>query len=248
MRVSNVVLCMFLATIPVGSALAANVDGPATLAKIDSVEFGFKDTVVTVKMVLIDSSGDHKERTAKIWQLADKRRMFKFLSPADVKGVAFLDTGGDNFHLYMPAFHKIRRIAGHIKNDTFMGTDFSYNDMSTSRLSKDWRATKAYTQGNSYVVHIKPKPGTSLDYGWAKILARKSDHHITRIEYHDKGGKLCKVATRKDFRKIGKYLQSYIIEMKDVKKNHRTLMEMQKVEFDTGVRDSFFSRRQLKRR
>jgi hypothetical protein len=54
---------------------------------------------------------------------------FALPSPASEAGIAFLSLPDDLMYLYMPAFGRERRIASHVKNQSFAGTDFSYEDM-----------------------------------------------------------------------------------------------------------------------
>ena len=92
-----------------------------------------KDQFSIMKMTLFDKSDKKKTRKrillTKAWNKRDKKRLIKFLSPADVKGFGFLvlepDSPSEKMYLYLPAFKKIRRIAGSAKSRSFMGSDFS---------------------------------------------------------------------------------------------------------------------------
>ena len=124
------------------STSAAALDGDEVLKKVDDREYGAKDTTAVVKMELIDKDGSTSARKVKMFQKGATRRLIKFLEPADVKGMAFLDAGDDKMYLYLPAMHKIRRIAGHVKNDNFAGTDFSFDDLSSERFSERMKVAK----------------------------------------------------------------------------------------------------------
>ena len=68
--------------------------------------------------------------------------MIFFLSPADVKNTAFLSYDYDSADrdddqwLYLPALKKHKRIAGGDKSGSFMGSDFSYSDISKPALDR----------------------------------------------------------------------------------------------------------------
>ncbi|KKK47176.1 hypothetical protein LCGC14_3157830, partial [marine sediment metagenome] len=94
-----------------------------------------RDRTVKEKMTLIKADGTRKKRTILFYQKGSDKRLILFLLPADVKGVGFLSLSEDRMYLYMPAFRKIRRIASHIKNENFMGTDFSYEDMAETEYT-----------------------------------------------------------------------------------------------------------------
>ena len=50
--------------------------------------------------------------------------------------IGFLVLAEDSMYIYLPEFHRTRRIASSNKKDPFMGSDFSYEDMGTSAFSQ----------------------------------------------------------------------------------------------------------------
>jgi outer membrane lipoprotein-sorting protein len=228
-----------------GAVLA--LSGEEILKKTDQAEYGAKDTVAEIKMILVDKDGSTSERRMKILQKGDEQRLVKFLSPADVKGIGFLDAGEDKMYLYMPAFHKIRRIAGHVKNENFAGTDFSYDDMSSERFSIKYDVIEKSEEAEHYIMILKAKPGRDWDYSKLKVWIRKKEFMFDQALYYDKKGAEWKRFARKEFKPVGKYTQSFWAEMNDLKKAHKTQMIVESVKCDTGLKDRDFSKRQLKR-
>jgi hypothetical protein len=214
---------------------------------MDEAEFAAKDTIAEVKMILIEKSGKTSERRMKMYQRGASKRLIKFLSPADVKGVAFLDEGKDKMYVYMPAFHKIRRIAGHVKNENFAGTDFAHDDLSTEHFTDRLEATGMSEEKDHYVLQAKRKPGEESEWSRMVMRIRKADFLFDRLEYYDNAGVKAKVFLRKDFRQSGKYVQSHWAEMADLKSGHKTQMIIEKIQCDTGIKDRMFTKRQLKR-
>jgi len=237
---TTVFLALITAT---GSARA--ISGDELLKKLDDAEYAAKDTVAEVKMVLEDSEGRTSERSLKMYQKGHDKRLIKFESPADVKGIAFLDDEG-KMYVYMPAFHKIRRIAGHVKNENFAGTDFAHDDLSSESFSGRLDVSSVKEEGDHFFMEAKEK---DEDTRYSKLVfsIRKKDFMFDRVEYYDKSGKKAKLFERKDFRDAGKYVQSYWAQMTDLKKNHKTTMVVESVKCDTGLKNRFFSKRQLKR-
>ena len=92
-----------------------------------------KDVTAQMRMDLIDNKGSVRQRTVKTNKLGDDKQIMWFLSPADVKGSSFLrmsyDDKDDDMWIYLPAFGKVRRIASSAKNGSFMGTDFTFEDL-----------------------------------------------------------------------------------------------------------------------
>jgi hypothetical protein len=229
------------------SGQAWALDGTAVLNKVDDMEYSASDSTAVVKMELIDQDGTSSIRKLQMFQKGNNKRLIKFLEPADVKGMAFLDSGEDKMYLYLPAMHKIRRIAGHVKNDSFAGTDFSFDDLSSERFSSRVLVKQATESAEHYTLELVPRPDSKSHYGKLVMRVRKSDFLFDQLDFYDKTGAVWKKMVRKDFRPACKSVQSYWAQIEDVKKQHRTRNLVESIECDKGLSDKFFSKRQLKR-
>ncbi len=135
-----------------------------------------------------------------------------------------------------------------MKNENFAGTDFSYDDISSVSFSGDYDPELVETTDEHYVLKLMPKPESEKDYGFLKIWIRKDIFFIIKTEYYDKGDNLWKIMERRRIEKVGdKYWFALEIEMTDVKKNHSTKNVTDTIEVDTGIQDSVFTQRNLKR-
>ena len=226
---------------------AYSKNAQSILAKADAVINAPNDMHQFSKMILIDKNGNKKVRKSEMYQKGDEMRLVRFLSPADQKGIGFLSLPNDVMYLYLPAFHKIRRIASHVKNENFAGTDFSYDDMSSFKYAEEYNAKLLETKDDVYVLELTPKPGIEKDYSKLIMEIRKDNFYPVKINHYDKAGNLWKVLERKKIEKKGNYWISMEMEMKDLKKNHSTKMITDKIEFDTGLSDKVFSKRNLKK-
>lgn len=217
------------------------------LRKSDQVESAAKDQSYVMKMVLVDKKGNKKEREAKLSQKGDDKRMLKFLAPGDIKGVGILTLPNDVIYFYMPAFNKVRRIASHVKNQSFMGTDLTYDDFSSIKLEDDYNAVSIKKEGKHFILELKPKKDSGKEYSKLLVYVNTENYYNEKTEYFDKKGNLWKVMERNEIKKVGEYWVAHKFSMKDIKKNHSTLMELKNIEFDKGLGDELFSQRYLKR-
>jgi len=222
-------------------------DAQAILANADAVINAPKDQHQFSRMILIDKDGDEKVRKSEMYQKGDEMRLVRFLSPADQKGIGFLSLPDDVMYLYLPAFHKIRRIASHVKNENFAGTDFSYDDMSSFKYAEEYNAKLLENKDAVYVLELTPKPGIEKDYSKLILEVRKDNFYPVKIDHYDKAGNLWKVLDRKKIEKNGNYWLSMEMEMKDLKKDHSTKMITDKIELDNDLSDKVFSKRNLKK-
>jgi len=222
-------------------------DAQSIVAKADEVANAPKDQTATMKMILIDKDGNEKVRETTFLQKGSEKRIMRFTSPADQKGIAFLSLPDDVQYLYMPAFHKVRRIASHVKNTKFAGTDFSYDDLSSFEYAKQYDAKQVSDDEVYWVMELTPKPDVEKDYGKLIMSIRKDNYYPAKIDYYDKGGNLWKKMERRNIEKIEKYWFAKEIEIKDLKEEHGTKMVLSDVKFDTGLSDKTFTQRYLKR-
>lgn len=230
------------------SLSAQELTASEILQKSDAVGTAPKDKHILSTMILTDKDGDQKKRKSEIFERPIKDiRLVRFLSPADQKGISFLNLPNDKMYLYMPAFRKIRTIASHVKNQTFAGTDFSYDDMSSNGFGKDYDPELLKTTDEHYILKLTPKPDSEKDYSKLTLWVRKDNFFAVKTEYYDKGGNLWKIMEQRQIEKKGKYWIALEIEMKDLKKDHSTKNVTESIELDTGLSDKVFTKRNLKR-
>ncbi|MFQ6047237.1 MAG: outer membrane lipoprotein-sorting protein, partial [Gemmatimonadales bacterium] len=143
---------------------ATGQDGAWVLERVDSTLNAPKDVVVTERMTLIDAEGREKVRTMRMYQKGPERRLVKFMAPADVRDVGFLRLADDQMYLYLPAFRRVRRIASSIKNEAFMGTDLSYEDLSRTRFGDDFRVVNATPAERGHELTLEPLSDADVSY------------------------------------------------------------------------------------
>ena len=109
----------------------------------DAVMNGFEDSIAVMTMKLINARGQEKTRHMKMKVLEGKdadKSLMEFSTPADVKGTKFLSyehiNKDDDQWLYLPALKRVKRIASKNKSGAFMGSEFSYEDLSAFNVKK----------------------------------------------------------------------------------------------------------------
>ncbi len=220
-------------------------DANAILKKADDVLYSAKDQSSKIKIVLIDKQDREKVREANILQKGSDTRLFRFTSPASQAGIAFLSLPNDVMYIYMPAFGKERRIASHVKNQSFAGTDFSYDDMEAKPFSEKYNPKFIKTEDNYYVLELIPKSGIKTDNSKIIMKVNNSNYCPEIFEFYNKGNQKFKEATY-SFKKVGNYWAPIEIVMKNLKKNHTTKMITSDIQYDIGLSDDEFTVRKLK--
>ena len=132
---------LVLAAVP---AAAEPPTGREIMERVDARDDGDNSDVQDLEMVLIDKRGASSAcaSCARYGRDVgeDKQSIMFFLSPADVEDTGFLTydyddpARDDDQWLYLPALTKTKRIASSDKSGSFMGSDFSYADMTERPL------------------------------------------------------------------------------------------------------------------
>jgi len=234
-------------TILAGAAapLQAN-DAAGILKRMDEVLFAGQDQKSLITMELTDRHGNQRTRQARVWQKGDDKRLFRFTAPAAEAGIAFLSLPDEVMYIYMPAYGRERRIASHVRNQRFAGTDFTYEDLEASRYSERFSAELTGEDEETYQLSLTPLPGVRSEY--SRIIARinKTHGYPETMESYDRGGQKHKIA-RYAFEHSGDYWYTAEIEMTDLKRDHKTRMVFHEVVFDSGIDNEVFTVRNLTR-
>ena len=213
-----------------------------------------KDQSSKTTMLLTNSKG--RTRTSTIYSKTlngGEKQILWFMAPADDKGVAFLkiehEGKDDEMRMWLPAFKKIRRITAKKKGDSFMGSDLSYEDMSSRDLKENEYKRLEDDMIDSiacYVLEVVPKKEAKSSYFKHKSWINKESLAAVKEESYDKKGKLKKVKSFQS-KKMGDYYILSSVFVKDVQKEHTTKVVFEDLKVDTGIEEKLFQEKNLKR-
>jgi len=225
--------------------------------KNDAAMSGFKDAVATMEMTLINASGQQRVREMKMKVLerdGGDKSLMEFLSPADVKGTKFLNyehaDKDDDQWLYLPALKRVKRISSSNKSGAFMGSEFSYEDLSAFNIDKysyDGDAKEVVVDGKkmyeSVRVPLDKNSGYTKQVSWVD-----ADTFLTqKVEYYDRKHELLKTAVFGKYKNIGGVWRIGSITMTNHQNDKSTVLVWKKEKIKTGLNDNDFHKRVLKR-
>jgi len=228
-------------------------DGMA-IAKMVDERKAPQDIVSKTTMLLTNSKG--KTRTSTILSKSinnSSKQILWFLNPADDKGVAFLkiehDDKADEMRMWLPAFKKVRRISSSKKGDSFMGSDLSYEDMTSRALDENnyKRLENDMVDGKEcFVLEVVPNAEIKSTYSKHITWVEKETLIAIKEESYDLGGSLRK-KKKFFFDSISGYDVINEIFVEDIQKNHTTKLTMDDIKVDSGLDESLFQEKNLKR-
>jgi outer membrane lipoprotein-sorting protein len=210
------------------------------------------DTAVyTLTMTLISTRGAPRIRELGYYfkDYGDNAKtVMVFRSPRDVEGTCYLawsyDSGrDDDTWIYLPGMKRTRRISGSGRNDDFMGSDFTYEDMGDRGLSKDdftLKGEETVDGAACWVVEAKAKD--SRDPNALRLIrVRKDNYVIAGAEYFDRQGRLLKRLRVSGIKEVDRIWTASKMEMTNILSGHSTVIEMKDMVFNAPVDDSLFT-------
>lgn len=233
----------------------AEMTGRQVMEEIDSRSKG-EDQVAEMTMTLIKSTGRKRVRKVKVWQKEYRdgnRSLMRFLEPGDVAGTGFLvwehEDKDDDQWLYLPAQKKLRRISGDEKEDSFMGTDFSYEDLGSHSLD-DYSYTllpeEHFDNHDCYVVKGVPKQGIEKSYSKTVSWVRKDIFVTVKINFFDNRGQLLKQLLVASLEEIDGIWTETVMEMENVQKKHKTILTFENIQYNSDLQNDIFTERNLR--
>jgi len=254
-RILILVIVSTLSTGFVRSGYAQDLTGTEVLENVeDAIDASSAEIALT--MELYNAAGDKRERSMTIYtEESDNtnRSFMKFTAPADVEGTAFLSleqsNGVEEMYLYMPVLGNIRRIAGSQKNGSFVGTDFTYNDMTIlggGNYKEDYQSEVLESSETEYVLKLTPTD-EEIEYSYTKMWVPTDKWFPTRIEFYGSDTQLQKVLSNEEYEEIEGYWTARKITMENVRDETRTVLQLTEVQYDIDIPDNIFTTRYLQR-
>jgi len=242
------------AALMMGTSLFA-IDGKEVMQKVyDREKPAF--TKAAVVMTLTDKNGSKETRNVGEYgrchdNLTDA--VMIFFTPASVKDTRFLQkekkNADDDKWIYLPALRTTRRVASSEGDKAFVGTDFTYDDMSTREVDEDThemvKESETKNGFDCYVVKSTPVDKTD-QYSYRISWVDKKSMIPVYIEMYDHQGKLEKTNEVKTIeKKSGASGKSYDIPMENfmqnVQTNHSTSIKIVNITVDAPLAEGYFS-------
>ncbi|MGE4453224.1 MAG: outer membrane lipoprotein-sorting protein [Sphaerochaeta sp.] len=206
-------------------------------------------------MTITNSRGSVRERTIAQYRMdkdgVESKLMF-FLSPSDVRNTSFLsfsyeDGRSDDQYIYLPALRRVKRIASDSKNDSFMGSDFTYDDMGSRHPDLDTHTVlREETIDGVPTLVVESIAKGEEDYPRTLSWVVDGEWFGMKKEFYLSDGTLGKTLTIDEYEAIDGIYVITDMTMRNVEANTSTRILMEDVIFNESFNDSFFSERQMK--
>ncbi len=187
------------------------------------------------------------------------RALIRFTYPNDIAGTGFLvweqPAGEADRFLYLPALGRVRRIAASEAQESFVGSDFTYEDIG-GRDFDDYTYVLLSDAAEWTAPDGSKHPAFRLESTSRDARARfpsvvslilKDTFVAAQAEIRNRRGEVQKTFTAQRIEKVDGYWTVVAMTMRDALQRTRTELTVEKAEYDLGLTPDAVSRRELER-
>jgi hypothetical protein len=227
-----------------GPRPARGADVSDVLTRMRNAAEPGKDMRATVVFAITNDRGETVKWTGQLYRLGGPaaRMRLVFDDPIDLRGtevsVARARDGVTQTRIYLPSLRRVRTIDADTRGESFLGTDFNYEDVGLQQL--EYQQHRLESSDDSSCYRVESVPSSGWWYGRIVRCIDKKTYLPDRTEYYDHSGVLWKVRTLGGMKKIGGYPTATEITMQTIPQRTSTTITLSDVRYDTGLDERLF--------
>lgn len=238
---------------------AAGADDARRLLKESEARHRTKAQEYAGELTVVSREGKVRQKGWRSYRegyAGDAKSLTRFTAPPEVRGVGFLSLGHPGRNpdqwLYLPSMKRERRIATQDRDSSFVGTDFSYEDMEEFDQQKyevSLRGEENYDGHACYVIEARPDEKAGRSVYEKRVLYLRSDVlYLVREDLYRRGeAQPAKRLLLSDLQNVGGHWIARRLEMTDLKKGSRTTVVLKEIAFDRPQPSDRFTLQNLNR-
>jgi hypothetical protein len=258
-----------------GIAQAPPLSAEAVARRVQDRDTG-RDSRLTLRMRLFDRHNRARERVLTLDGLRGRsapgaspsapegdRLLIRFTYPNDIRGTAFLvwehpDADDERF-LFLPSLGRVRRIAGTEAQESFAGSDFTYEEIGGREFDE---YTYSFAGPDGERALWTPPAGGPAREAW-RLESRRKDASapfprvvsvvlkdsfmVVQADIYNRRNERQKVYSVSELKQIDKIWTAMRSEMTNALEKSRTELAVESADYNVGLREADFSRRELER-
>lgn len=242
-----------LVTLTIASALFAQ-SGEDIMRRVRERE-GDRTVQARIQMTLTARNGSVTERLLDQYAArggGQTRLVIVFHRPQSVANTRFLVISRrgeeDQRWIYLPNLGSVRRIAASESSTAFVGTDFSYEDLTDRDVGRDthvFLGEEVLDGQRTFVVESTPKNLSGSAYSKAVFWVLPEKWLPVRIDLFDRQGRVFKRLTAGQIEQIQGIWTYRRARMENLQAGTSTELFLQQIRYDAPIPDSVFTTRFL---
>jgi outer membrane lipoprotein-sorting protein len=211
----------------------------------DAIDYWRGNTSYALVAMTVHRPDFERQSVMRAWTRGDKDALVRFVQPARDAGNATLSRG-DDMWVFTPRLNRVVKIPFSMMASSWMGSDFSYNDLSKSDelvVHFDSRIVGTETSDGHRVFVIEATPHPSAPVIWGKEVVKVRDDHLLLEEtYFDQDGTAVKRLSAVEIGKLGG--RTYVVKLRMTKleeSDQWTELDYRDARFDLELADGLFT-------
>jgi outer membrane lipoprotein-sorting protein len=216
------------------------------------------DGVAEVKMTLVGSNGKERVREFTMLRLdvedgGNQMYYTYFKSPSDVARTSFMvhktADGNDKRWIYVPAVDLVRPISADDKNSSFVGSDFTYEDVSGRHWNEDTHTVQGEGEVDGKAVWIIQSVPKDEGYdGFARKVSYidKESTLPLKEEYFNDKDEMIRRFTAQKIEDADGFITMTTRKMENLEKGSYTIVDFSSIDYNVGLTKDIFTERYLK--
>jgi outer membrane lipoprotein-sorting protein len=208
-----------------------------------------KTAVMEISMA-VKTNRTKRTMKMKSYSVGQEKSFIKVLYPKKDKGITFLKVDNSMWQ-YVPRIEKIIKIPASMMLQSWMGSDFSNDDLvKESSMYDDYTHELISETDEAYTVNLHPKVEAAVVWGKITMSVSKEYYLPMAVSYFDEDGNLVRELVYTDVKPYGDrfYPSVWVMTPKSEDKvGHETRIIVSQAIFDSEVDEGYFSKRALKR-
>jgi hypothetical protein len=232
--------------------------GLAIAKAVEARDAGWGDMRAELRMRLRNRQGKESLRALrmKVLEIADDgdQSLIVFDAPRDIAGTAFLSythaLTPDDQWLYLPALKRVKRIASANKSGPFVGSEFAYEDLSSTEVAKYRYRWLRDEDLDGRAAHLLEEFPAYEHSGYTRRLVWIDQEMMQplKVVFHDRKDAPLKTLTFRQYRQhLDRYWRAEEMHMENHQTGKETTLSWRDYRFRTGLSRRDFDQASLKR-
>jgi hypothetical protein len=241
----------FVIVLSAGSVWSAAPDPQLIIAGVYRQDTS-RDTTMRATLEAFDAQnhGSKKQFSyRRLGSAGDSKTLVVFTDPPEIRGVALLSINhagtDDRQFIYTPATQRVRSVPRQERSASFIGTDFSYEDIAeravddfSYRLLGDDETIDGH---KTYKIEASPVAAERSQYKFVYYWVAQDVPVILFAEMYDANGHKARVLHATQLKRESGISGARRTEMRSVELGTRTVLTIDQVKFNTGLDESLFT-------
>ncbi len=226
-----------------------------------------RDSRSGMRMKLFDRHGRARERALTLTVLRGRgnpgapktapdgdRLLIRFSYPNDIRGTSFLvwehPNGEDERFLYLPSLGRVRRIAGEETQESFVGSDLTYEDIGGREFDDyTYAIVEENASWNGRPAWRLESRRTDASVRFPRVVSviPKDSFVVVQADVYNRRNEKQKVYTVRRLDQVKGIWTVMDAEMTNDLEKTRTELVIERVDYNVGLTEADFSRRALER-